>query len=271
VHAYSTDQEALWFQNEGEALSPDVVIVFAYYNDVLNNIRVNYWGSPKPLTAVADGRLVISNLPLPGPPRRASAVRTRTQAQPNAPGFAFVTFINSRTLMGAPRLHRWLSGLGLWEAADQDPIPDELRAYKARGSLSEFDEAWASTSAILRSLGQTVRARRAEPVLVYIPARFEISGRDWDLTVMRYGLDPKVWDRALVEKRFEEIARSEGWAFLDLAPALKASTGLLAGEPYFILDGHWNRLGHEVAARTLTSFLREKDLLPCGGARSPKA
>ena len=269
VHAYSTDQEALWLQNEAEGLSPDLVLVFAYYNDILNNIRGNYWGASKPVTTVMEGKLVVSNLPLPGASMDAAAGHVQVQAPRPLDGSAFVSFVNGRTLVGAPRLHRFLSRFGLWAPVEPDEIPEELRAYKSRGDLPEFDQAWRHTRAMLGALGRMIRARGGTPVLVHVPARFEVSERDWELTILRYGIDPEVWDRALVRKRLEGIASQEGWAFLDLTKALKSAAGVLSGEPYFRYDGHWNRLGHDLAARAVVDFLRQRALLPCGGRTDP--
>ena len=35
VHAYSIDQEFLWFERESEALEPDIVVMAVYYNDII--------------------------------------------------------------------------------------------------------------------------------------------------------------------------------------------------------------------------------------------
>jgi hypothetical protein len=263
VHGYSTDQEALWFAREAEALHPDVVLVFVYYNDILNNTRVNYWGLPKPLTRVIDGQIVPVNLPLPRSAPPAEAPREQPKAPSSFKDSALKSLVVERIIMGAPGLHRFLTQAGLLEPQPADDIPDELRAYKTRGPLVEFDEAWKSTREILVALGDIIRARHARPVLVHVPARFEISERDWSLTTSRYGIDPKVWDRTLVRRRLEEIASTSNWAFLDLTEALRARTGALLGEPYFQYDGHWNARGHDAAASAVVAFLRQRNLLPC--------
>ena len=265
VHGYSTDQEALWFIREAESLAPDVVLLFFYYNDILNNIRPNYWGSPKPLTRVVDGRLTPTNLPLPGASRTEESAGVQIRTPPKIEGSALKGLVSERLVMGAPALYNRLALAGFWDPVEAETIPDELRAYKARGQLSEFDEAWDRTREILKSLADVVRARHAAPVLIHVPARFEISERDWQLTLLRYGIDEKVWDRTLVRKRLEEAASSTGWTFLDLTPALRAATSSLGDEPYLRFDGHWNRLGHDAAARAVVGFLRERNQLPCGG------
>jgi hypothetical protein len=268
VHGYSTDQEALWYVREAEPLGADVVLVFAYHNDVLNNIRGNYWGSPKPLTRIVDGQIVPVNLPLPEPSRTAASLGLQAKPRPAIEGSALRQLVVERIVVGAPRLHGWLARVGVLEPIRAEAVPDELRAYKARGQLAEFDQAWESTRALFDALGERIRARHARPVLVYIPARFEISERDWDLTVQRYGLDDSAWDRARVRTRFKEIAARAGWDFLDLTPPLQAATSALGGETYLPYDGHWNPRGHDVAAQAVVAYLRERNLARCDAARN---
>ena len=265
VHGYSTDQEALWYLREAEPFAPDVVLLYFYYNDILNNVRGNYWGSPKPVVNVVDGQLKPVNLPLPEPSRTTESLGVQIRPPSPIEGSAFKALLSERLVMGAPTHYNRLARSGLWAPLEPDAIPDELRAYKARGQLGEFDEAWARTAEILKSLGDVARARHAAPVLVHIPARFEISERDWQLTLLRYGIDPQAWDRGLVRRKLEEVASSTGWTFLDLTPALRAATTPLGEEPYLRYDGHWNALGHDAAARATLTFLRERKLLPCGG------
>lgn len=268
VHGYSTDQEALWYVREGEPFGADVVLVFAYYNDILNNIRGNYWGSPKPLTRIADGQIVPVNLPLPEPSRTAESLGVQAKPRAAIEGSALRQLLVERIVVGAPRLHGWLARAGVLDPIKAEAVPDELRAYKARGQLAEFDEAWAATAALFGALGESIRTRHARPVLVYIPARFEISDRDWDLTVQRYGLDDTAWDRARVRTRLREITAPAGWDFLDLTAPLQAATSVLGGETYLPYDGHWNPRGHDVAARAVVGWLRERSLARCDSPRT---
>lgn len=268
VHGYSTDQEALWFLNEGVAMHPDVVVVFAYYNDIIHNIRERYWGSPKPLTVVIDGKIVPTNLPLPRWPASRDTPGLHEKPRAAIEGSALRSLLLERLVVGAPRLYNRLAALGLWEAWEPEALPDELRAYKSRGRAPDFEEAWDRTRAILKVLADGIRQAGAVPVLVHVPAQFEISDRDWGLTAMKYGLDPKAWDRGLVRKRLLGIAAAGEWAFLDLTPGLRAATSVLGGEVYLPYDGHWNPRGHEAAARAVMGFLREKNLVRCDSPRT---
>ena len=83
--AWSTDQEYLFYKEEGVRYAPQVLLVFFYYNDLLGNTTARYWGSPKPLLAESGGRLVITNdpVPRPGPPAPVES------ANPSAPPPAY--------------------------------------------------------------------------------------------------------------------------------------------------------------------------------------
>jgi len=262
VHGYSTDQEALWYLREAEPLGADIVVIAPYYNDLLHNVRERYSGSIKPLVEVREGVLVPVNTPLPEPPSRAPV------SAPPAPraiqGSALKALVVERLLMGAPQWYARLAGFGLVEPYEPDAAPDEIRVYRGRGRNPEIERAWARTAEILGSLANTIRARQARPVMVHVPARFEVSDRAFDLTLLRYGFARDAWDTSRVRTRLSEIAASTGFSFLDLTPALRASASLTKGEPYFPVDGHWNRRGHDAAARSLFSFLRDRSLLACG-------
>src|SRR5438093_1290016 len=54
---YSTDQELLFYRDEGSAYEPKVVILLFYYNDILANARgAADSGMPKPLFTFTGGR-----------------------------------------------------------------------------------------------------------------------------------------------------------------------------------------------------------------------
>lgn len=265
VHGYSTDQEALWFVREAEPFKPDIVAVFVYYNDILNNLRDRYWGSPKPVVDVVDGELVPINLPLPEAQRAAEPAGVRLRPRTQVQGSALKALVAERMIMGAPDFYNRMAAVGIWERWEPETVPDELRVYKSRPRLVELDQAWERTELILGALANTIRARGGSPVLVHVPAQFEISERDWKLTTTRFGIDPAAWDRRQVSRRLEALASSGGWAFLDLTPALLRAAGVLGEELYLRYDGHWNRRGHDAAARAFAEFLRDRKLLSCTG------
>lgn len=254
--AYSTDQEYLFYREEAHAFGARVVALFFYYNDVYFNTTGSYFGSPKPRLVFKDGRPELRRpVPEPEPAEQAA------QEEPEAPasGSALFAWLRERLMRGAPRSYDALARLGLWGPIRVVPPRMELKVYK-RKPVAEIEAAWLATGKILEALRDEVAAHGARLVVVYVPSRMEVSDRDWELTRIRYGLDDK-WDRGLVRERLEGIAGEEGLPFLDLTPALRRAQGGFSG-PYYVYDGHWNALGHRVAAGELRELLRRLGTLP---------
>lgn len=261
--AYSTDQEYLFYRDEGLKYAPQVVLLFFYYNDILANTIANYFGSPKPRLEKRDGRIVLTNDPVgrPGPPDPAPA------GPPPPPrtlrGSVALEWLRDRLARGAPRAYNALARLRLWEPLGGDSVEkgEQLRVYKRRRQ-PEIEEAWTLTADILAALAREAPAHGSRFAVVYVPSRMEVSDRDWELTRLSYGLGADVWDRGLVARRVQEIGKVAGFPVLDLTPALREATGRLVGEPYLLYDGHWNARGHRAAAAAVSAFLREKGWLP---------
>jgi hypothetical protein len=248
---YSTDQEYLFYLHEGARYSPDVVLLFFFYNDLIGNTTPRYFGAPKPLLIATEQGLDQSNYPLPPlPKRRAEPPRRRS-----VEGSAAFHWVRERLMLGAPRTFDALAGLGLWEPLGGDREEEQMRVFKRR-RLRPVEEAWEITDRILNALARAVEQAGARFALVYVPSRMEVSDRDWELTRLRFEWN-ETWDRGLVAERIKEVGANGGFPVLDLTEALRAADDEMLGEPYFIHDGHWNARGHATAAAAIEAFLVE--------------
>jgi hypothetical protein len=265
TQGYSTDQEYLFYVEDGQRYAPDVVLLFFYYNDVVPNTWKNAWGAPKPLLWFSNGEPEIANFPVPAP---AVAAAAPAPARRQPAGSAAWAWVQERVSRGAPRAYKRLASVGLWPAIDVEAIEpgDQMRVYK-RHHQPPIEAAWTLTGRILAAFARAAAARGTRFVVVYVPNRFEVNDRDWELTQMRYGLTPGLWERELVRSRLQEIGRSVPFPVLDLTPALRAADRGLLGGPYLQFDAHWNERGHAAAARTVGTWLRSQGWLPaCAGA-----
>jgi hypothetical protein len=240
-----------------------VVLLFLYYNDLLSNVISNYFGSPKPLLEMRDGRLVLTNDPVPRPAPPDTGAPDPPRPPRTLLGSVALEWMRDRLARGAPRAYNALARLRLWEPLGGDTVEkgDQLRVFKRRRQ-PDVEEAWTRTGDIVEALAREAEANRSRFAVVYVPSRMEVSDRDWELTRISYGMDEAVWDRGLVARRVAEMGRLGGFAVLDLTPALRAATGRLTGEPYLLYDGHWNARGHRVAAEAVAAFLRDQGWLP---------
>jgi hypothetical protein len=253
--AYSTDQEYLFYREEGHRYGAGVVALFFYYNDIYFNTVGSYFGSPKP-------RLSFKG-PRPEPRREVQepepAEERPAEPEPPPSGSALLAFVRERLERGAPNAYSALAGMGIVDPIRVVPPRTELKVYK-RKPTTEIEKAWEATQRILEALRDETTSHGARLVVVYVPSRMEVSDRDWALTRIRYGLDEK-WDRGLVKERLAGITGPAGIPLLDLTPAMRGEEGLFSG-PYYRYDGHWNAIGHRTAARELGRFLGVLGSLP---------
>jgi hypothetical protein len=84
-------------------------------------------------------------------------------------------------------------------------------------------------------------------------------------------MDDEGWDRGAVLARLRGSAASVAFPLLDLTPALrKVEHGMLGG-PYFLLDRHWNAIGHKTAGLEVVRDLEQRGWVPSclHGRRTP--
>ncbi len=264
---WSTDQEYLYYREEAASFAARVVLLFLYYNDILENVRPSYWGRAKPVLEDRDGRLEIAPRPAgksAGSQRRAdrsAAVAdppSRTSARPH--GWALHEFVRQRLLRGQPRLYQRLASLGVWPPLEPEAPSQEMRAFLAKPE-PRLEAAWQHTLRILEALAADVTATGARLVVIYVPAAFEIDDRAWELTRLAYGMTEPQWRRDAVAARLVNAGRRRQLAVIDLSNALREEQRL--GATYFRRDAHWSVRGHAGAAKAVAAFLRESGYLAC--------
>ena len=257
--AYSTDQEYLFYRKEGARYHAAVVVLLFFYNDILGNISDVSGEAPKPLLSWGGAHPRVMNDPVPTPPPASARLRARP---PYPWGSAALEWVRKR-LGVAPRAYSALAALGLWPPLQAEPPPLETQVYERR-PLPAALVAWRSTNGLLRALNDEVKAQGARLLAVYVPSKLEISEHEWALARLGYGVDDTVWDRGQVARALARAGESVGFPVLDLTRALRDADRNLLGGPYYSHGGHWNSLGHRVAASNIARVLRERRWLePC--------
>lgn len=255
---YSTDQEYLFFEEEGHKYSPDLVLVFFYYNDVYyNSSGIGTGGKPKPYFDVDGDRLVLRNTPVP---KTAEDPKTRVGGLRPWRGSIALRLLSNRTLDAAPRLHASLARLGLVEPVSRDPYK-EFWPYGA-GHREEVDDMWRRTAVILKALKERVESHGGRLAGLYVPSRLDVNEEALEAADQRFRMGLRR-SRDRVAKRLKATCDAIGIPLADPREALRRqeASGTLA---YFPNDGHWNEIGNAIAARELLPLV--KTILPCGGA-----
>jgi len=251
--AYSTDQEYLFFREEGHRYAPDLVTLLFYHNDLLYNASPRGpGGEAKPFFGVEDGRLVARHAALTPDPEGAPNRQNpgRAPLQPWRGSIA-LRLLSNRTVDASPGLHRALAALGLVQPVSSDP-PREFWPY-GPGHGREVEEMWTTTGALLRALQQDVEAHGARLAVLYVPARFEVNPPVWQTTRERFKLG-KRWDPYVVVDRLRAELDAIGVPLLDPRDAL-ARTEASGPPAYYTRDVHWNAVGNRIAAEELQRFV----------------
>jgi hypothetical protein len=251
---YSTDQEFLFYREEGRRYRADLVVLFVYHNDIPYLVQEEYGPYPKPRLAFEDAGPRVTNFPLPRyePPQRATPV-----AQPKPPS-VLLEFVKDHLERVSARQYNRLAALGLWEPLRTLELNEEMRLYRVP-ELGHLRPAWSAFTWTLQSLARAVRDDGGELLLAYIPSRMEVDDASWELTQVRYALDEK-YRRSAVAERVLQIARRVGVPELDFTAALKSGASRRA-PVFFETDSHWNAHGQATAAAALADVVRPR--LPC--------
>lgn len=255
---YGTDQEYLFFREEGVRYQPKVVLLFFYYNDILFNAKPDNIHIPKPLLDFAGERPRVANFPVPKQPPPPEADPPKPEA---FRGSAALNWLDNRLERSNPRLHDTIARTGLWAPIRRQTPSSEFLVYM-RNTAPEIKQAWDATALILKALDREVTEQGARLLLVYIPSRIEVNDADWELTKRRYGLKDEKWDRARVLGRLTGIATDAKVPMLDLTPAMSRSAKRFGGQPYFPTDNHWNAKGQAAAAEAIADFLKTQSWIP---------
>ena len=221
---YAPDTYYVYLKERGLALNPDLVVMAFLPRNDLEDIATRG----------------VQELNSEGLPVR---VRGRTE---------YVDEDNrrrQRTSFFYPRLVKLLKGAyGRLERIGDAPEPPEFMTEPYGPS---YEQAWTLMERCVEGMQGLVRAEGAQFVSTVIPDALQVGREAWTLQGIPF--DAEIYEAAVAQRRFARFAESIGLENLDLLSALRESS--LDEAVYFERDGHWNALGHRVAAAQLHRFL----------------
>jgi len=247
TEGYSTDQEALWLIENGDAYAPDLVLLFPYDNDIYWNGQTEYFGKPKPRFDHA-GQLDHAG-PFVEPEDGGAAKRWA------------VANLFDRLLGGGPQGHRYQP------AAGTRPILKEFAplVLPPEGFVTD---AVGRTRGALRALKTKCDELGARLVVAPIPSHSAIEP-DYAALFGPGALgidDSEAWLPDAPVETLLELCRLEGIDALDARPALKAAVEESGESVHFQQDWHLNPAGNLAFARFLDRSLDELGVFPAAHA-----
>jgi hypothetical protein len=254
THGYGTDQEYLFYGEEGRRYQPDVVVLFFYSNDLSDNLSTAH----KPFFEEQNGSLIQRNTPVP-PPAPGKEVRRpsydRHSLRPFRGSYA-LRLLGSRIENASPSLQGFLARLGLIEVerVEAGDVQERFLPYAGPEYGPQKKKMWTLAFALIEALDKAVRAEGARFLVFYVPARFEVNDVAWALTRERSKMEAPDWRADRVFRVLQEGCGERGIELIDPREALRRAEGT-SQAAYFVGDPHWSEVGHRIAAEALVPAL----------------
>lgn len=244
TEAWSTDQEVVWFLQNGKAYQPDLVLLFPYENDIYWNGQPSYTsGLPKPRFQ-ADGQLEARELTAPA---RKNWLKTTASAN----------FFR----LGAGWLRQKLKG----SAPDFNPEFGVLLDTPPAG----YEDWCARTEGALVALQKGCQFIGAKLLVCPIPSKSAIDPAERAFFQQwAFGMNGNdAWSPDRPVNLFLELATKHGIETLDPRAALTAATALAKDDEqklYFPreVEWHFNANGNRVFATWLHDELDRREVFP---------
>jgi lysophospholipase L1-like esterase len=254
TEGYSTDQEALWLIENGEAFDPDLVLLFSYENDIYWNGQTSYFGIEKPRFGI-DGKLDHAGPFEPPPPR----------------GLEKTYAIANVWKIAGDKIR------GMWTEAEvsphvfhpevtQGPISRECAALLTSNPPGFITDAVQRTRGALKALKEECERLDTPLVMIPIPSHSAIDETYAAETYARKrlsGLSREAWSPDLPVDTFLVLAENLDITALDPRPTLRATAGE-GEELYFEEDWHFNPAGNRAFASFLHGSLDQLGVFPKG-------
>lgn len=235
---YSTDQELLYFENEGVRFQPDFTILLFCTNDPWYNAQDSYWRGFKPLFVYEADSLRLSNVPVPTMSSRSIRRKVKDWLLQNS--------LIVRRIKNAKDQLKY--------ASNQQIVPDEWKIYQSELS-PEMAVTWQTTAALLQRLHQQTQAADSELLVFYIPEKVEVYPADWLAFLSTYSLDEQFFDKENPRRRLTAICDSLQIPLLDPAAAfVKMARADASKYLYYENDWHWNAAGNRLAGVLLSDW-----------------
>src|SRR3990170_3932601 len=263
IQGWSTDQQYLYYLDEGYRYRPDLVLVQFYPNDIYGNglevqklTRVST-ETDKPFFVLDNDRLVLTD------PFRTEQ-ETQTAVRARGPLGVVKDFLRSHL-----RTYRLVAQVKQARAGSRRPripfcyeydgVPPELFTY-APEFPREYKAAWEVTARVIEELKSETAKRGQRFAVLYMPDRRQVLPREWQRTLECWpAAARRSWDLDKPNHLLNDLLTQLDTPYLDLTGTFR-KTASAGRSIYFETDWHLNPDGHRLVRSLLVDWLRSESL-----------
>ena len=258
--SYSTGQELMLYNKQVRAYKPDIVVLFYTPGDTVENtisLEKRFKAEPRPYFYLDEKqRLMQDNgvLTLNAEKLKDRPLREFLRANSTIFGafhqsifsLALSDKVYLRTVRLADRLIQSITNLGLKRGLKPGQTPGKKADQPLLPPPGLFPPRWQDSDPL--EVSQVLVSKFSDDVKAS-GAKFVV------MTYPDYGKNDKTF--ALARARFAKLAKEKGFAFLDLSEVFNQHHNY---DKLFV-KVHFSSTGHDLTARALSEFLKDRGLL----------
>jgi len=238
VSGWGTEDELAYLVRYGKQLEPNLIlVVMTLHNDVSDNMREQFY-------TLIDGRLKAK-------PNREIPSKEYLMLQTKS-------FIASHS-------HLYQLWRKYWYRTDIQSTGQQLNQHVvdllSSSNTEKLTRGWQLTYQELAAVRMEGRRIGAETAVVLLPLSLQLSKDHLVKFMASYDISPKDMLDRKPQDMMIKFGATEGVEIIDLLPAFKEWGEKRNEQLYLETDGHWNAIGHRVAADSAASELLRRQLL----------
>ena len=267
---WSTDQELIFFQNEGRKYNPDLTVLMFYENDVAYVNQTKDWSmNYKPMFKVKGEKLFLTNVPVPEPDifvihepleKSEQSVFKRFRRWLNVNSYLY-KFLKKRLdngflLKGRKRTNKDADKL----SGEQGFFPIEFRVWEKNYNES-VHEAWEKVEKLITELQKEVALSESELLIFYIPFESSVYEEEWKKIKRVYDLNDEEWDPGQAGIVLEGICLRNNINFINPIELFRKKAKELERNKtrlYDSIDHHWTVEGNKLVSEILVEYILTK-------------
>lgn len=274
---YGTDNELLFFQNEGYKYNPDITILCIFpWNDIRNNSNALeqffFERSKFPHFEIGqNGELVLKKENFSN--EYEPVINTHTKLKSKSV-YNFKQFIRNylesyhllRDIIKyrLPFLADFMISMGVLSSSTGKKLNGypAYEAIYAKKWCDKYMEAWQITKAIIIRLKKMVENKGSKFMVVIIPDNLQVHQKWWSDYLSTLKFSDLNFDLLKPNKVLVDFFENNKIKYLDLHPYLIESFKKSRKILYYRVDSHFNTNGHKAVSIIIYDWLISLDLIP---------